>query len=76
MIIAISSCAALLPALSIMSAALRQSSRVISTSIRARAMRCSQIEWSEMRLPNATRLTSRFAIASIASSATPMVRMQ
>ena len=50
LIMAISSCAALLPALSIMSAAFRQSSRVISMSMRASAMRCSQTECSAMLL--------------------------
>ena len=76
LIIAISSWAALLPALSIMSAALRQRSRVISMSMRARAIRSSHTLWSDTRLPKATRDWSRLAIASIASSATPIVRMQ
>ena len=60
MIIAISAWAALLPALSIRSAALRHSSRDMSMSIRARATRCSQIDCARMSfLPNATRDCSR-----------------
>ena len=50
LIMAISSWAALLPTLSIMSAALRQSRRVISMSVRASAMRCSQTDCSAMAL--------------------------
>ncbi len=76
MIIAISSRADLLPAVSIMSAALRQSSRLISMSIRALATRCSHTDCSAMRLPKAVRDSSRCAIASSALSATPIVRMQ
>src|SRR5688572_17232409 len=53
LIIAISPCAALLPTRSIMSAALRHSSRVISISIRASAIRSSQTDCSDRRLPNA-----------------------
>ena len=76
LIIAISACAPLLPTLSIMSAAFRQSKRHISMSIRAVATRCSQTECSEIRLPNATRDVSRLTIFSSATSATPIVRMQ
>ena len=76
LIIAISPCADLLPALSIMSAALRHNSRIISRFERASATRCSQIEWSAMRLPKATRLSSRLHISSSAASATPIDRMQ
>ena len=59
LIIAISALAALLPALSIMSAALRQSRRVQSISIRASATRCSQTLCSVRRLPKAVRDCSR-----------------
>ena len=76
LIIAISPCAALFPARSIMSAALRQRSRVISMSMRALATRSSHTDCSAMVLPNAVRDISRFTIASSASSAAPMVRMQ
>src|SRR5882762_4198785 len=48
LIMAISSCADLLPTLSIMSAAFRQSRRFISISVRASAMRCSQIEMNRL----------------------------
>ncbi len=50
LIIAISPCAALLPTRSIMSAALRHSSRVISISIRASAIRSSHTDCSDRRL--------------------------
>ena len=50
LIIAISPCAALLPARSIMSAALRHSRRVISMSMRALAIRSSHTPCSAMRL--------------------------
>ena len=72
LIMAISSCAALLPTLSIMSAAFRQSSRVISMSMRASAMRCSHTECSASFLPKATRDRSRLDIFSSATSAAPM----
>ena len=52
------------------------SSLFISRSVRASAMRCSQIEYSMIFLPNAVRDDSRFTIFSNASSALPMVRMQ
>ena len=52
---AISSCAVLLPTLSIMSAAFRHNRRFISMSVRASAMRCSQIEYSMIFLPKAVR---------------------
>ena len=76
LIMAISSCAVLLPTLSIMSAAFRHNSRVISMSVRASPMRCSQIECSMIFLPNAVRDDRRFTIFCSASSALPMVRMQ
>ena len=55
LIIAISALAALLPALSIRSAALRHSRREQSISIRASATRCSQTLCSARRLPKAVR---------------------
>jgi hypothetical protein len=76
LIIAISARAALLPALSIRSAAFRHSSRVASISVRASATRCSQMLWSESFFPNATRDCSRSHISPSASSAAPIVRMQ
>ena len=76
LIMAISSCAVLLPTLSIMSAAFRHNRRFISMSVRASAMRCSQIECSMIFLPKAVRDDSRRTIFSSASSALPMVRMQ
>ena len=76
LIIAISALAALLPALSIRSAALRHSSRVHrsrSAPRRPAAPRCCA---RQIFLPNATRLCSRLHISSSASSAAPIVRMQ
>src|SRR5215208_6248288 len=55
LIIAISPCAALLPARSIMSAALRHKRRVMSMSIRASAIRSSHTPCSAMVLPMAVR---------------------
>ena len=75
-IMAISSWAPLLPTLSIASAALRHSRRVISMSMRASATRCSQTDCSEMRLPKAVRVSSRLHIFSSATSAAPSVLMQ
>src|SRR3546814_19378397 len=75
LIIALSAAADLLPTLSIMSAALRQSRRVISISMRARARRCSQMLYSATLRPKATRDWSRFAILALASQAKPLLRL-
>src|SRR5204862_437549 len=75
LIIAISARAALLPTVSIMCAALRQSSRAISISHRARAIRSSHTECSAIDLPKAWRSTSRQHIFSSATSIVAMLRI-
>jgi hypothetical protein len=76
LIIAISRRAALLPSRSILSAAFNVSSRACSIMMRQFAMRSSQIDWSAIGLPNATRDDRRRQIFSSSRSATPMLRMQ
>ena len=68
--------AALLPTLSIMSAAFRLMSRIISMSRRASPIRYSHTDWSASRLPKATRDSSRSTIFSRATSVAPSARMQ
>ena len=76
LIIAISRRAALLPSRSILSAAFRVSRRAWSIMMRQLAMRSSQIDCSEIGLPNATREDRRLQMRSSSRSATPMLRMQ
>src|ERR1700688_1626937 len=76
LIMAISSCADLLPTLSIMSAAFRHSRRFISISVRASAMRCSQIEYSTIFLPNEERDDSLFGLADGAHAVVDAARTE
>ena len=75
LIIAISARAALLPTVSIIWAALRQSRRAISISQRARAIRSSHTECSAIALPNARRASRRRHIFSSATSIVAMLRI-
>jgi len=76
LIIAISFCAALLPATSIFHAACSTRNRAWSIFSRASAMRSRQTPCSASGRPNAMRLSARLHIFSSVRSAAPIRRMQ
>eukprot|EP01137_Pigoraptor_chileana_P010535 Opistho-2@60338 len=76
LIIAISALAALLPTVSISSAARRVRRRACSMSRRDAAMSAMMVPCSASGLPNAVRLSTRWHMSSRARSAWPISRMQ
>ena len=76
LIMAISARAALLPTLSIMSAAFSVSRRACSISILESAISARIVPCSAIGLPKATRELTRRHMASSDRSATPISRMQ